>query len=183
MLSTIERCDLYWHYISLVNNNKSPHHRNLRQHPPTSNNYMCHCQSTNTEINATRSPSEISRHLSQETTTNNTASQEVSHFTIVNPTSTMDTCLITLHTNLQVITSQGSKSLHVKVAVPSLSIPLPQNLPQVLHQIRSLKKTALKPTWMTWSALNGMHQNFLGYIVLDIQHKTLPQVLPYKFYV
>ena len=37
--------------------------------------------------------------------------------------------------------------------------------------------------WMTWSAHDGTCQNLLGYIVLDIQHKTLPQVLPIKFFV
>ena len=44
-------------------------------------------------------------------------------------------------------------------------------------------KTALKATWMTWSANNGTCQNILGYIVLEIQHMTLPQVLPCNFYV
>ena len=37
--------------------------------------------------------------------------------------------------------------------------------------------------WMTWSAHDGTCQSFLGYIVLDIQHKTLLQTLPIKFYV
>ena len=47
----------------------------------------------------------------------------------------------------------------------------------------ALKKSVLKPTWMAWPAHDGTCQNFLGYIVLDIQHKTLPQSLPGKFYV
>ena len=34
-----------------------------------------------------------------------------------------------------------------------------------------------------WSADDGTFQSFLGYIVLNIQHKTLPQTLPIKFFV
>ena len=37
--------------------------------------------------------------------------------------------------------------------------------------------------WLTWSAHDRSSQNYLGYIVLDIQHKTLPQTLLIKFYV
>ena len=151
-------------------------------------NYRFHSQSTDTETDATRSLSEFSRSLSPKTTTNNTYPQEVSHFTIVNPISSMDTCFITdtaidghtsFHTTLQVITSQGSKSLHVKFdpGVSCSSIPIfhfHKAFPKYFTISGALKKTALKTTWMTWSAHNGMCQNLLGYIVLDIQHKTLP---------
>ena len=41
----------------------------------------------------------------------------------------------------------------------------------------------MQPTYATWSAHDGKHKHFLGYIVLNIQHKTTPQVLPIKFYV
>ena len=30
---------------------------------------------------------------------------------------------------------------------------------------------------------NGKHRHLLGYIVINIQHKTTPQILPIKFYV
>ena len=66
--------------------------------------------------------------------------------------------------------------------VPALSC-FHKAFPIYFAKSEILKKTALKPTWMTWSAYNGACQNFLGYIVLDIQHKTLPQILPCKFYV
>ena len=54
---------------------------------------------------------------------------------------------------------------------------------KILYKIWSFEKSALKPTWATWSAHDGECQDFLGYIMLDIQHKTLPQTLPIKFYV
>ena len=110
------------HQVEKPRRIRAPHHRNDRHYPLTSINYRCHCQSTNTEIDATRSPSEISRCLSQETTTNNTTSQKVNHFSTINPISSMDTCLITdttidghtsSNTTLRVITSQGSKPLQV----------------------------------------------------------------------
>ena len=133
---------------------RAPITKMIGHHPLTSSNYRHHCQSTNTEIDATRKPSKMRRCLSQETTTSNTTSQQFSHFTTVNPISNMDTCLITdttieghtsLHTTLQVITSQGSKLLHVKVNPWSSMqfyppILLLQSLPQVLHQIRSPKE-------------------------------------------
>ena len=92
------------------------------------------------------------------------------------------------HTTLQVITSQGSKPLHVKVDPRAECSSIP---PSHFHKAftkhftksRTLKKSALKATWMTWSAHDGTCQNFLGYIVLDIQHKTLPHVLLCKCYV
>ena len=89
---------------------------------------------------------------------------------------------------LQVITSQGSKPLHVKVDPGTLCSLIPlfhfcKAFPKHLTKSGALKKSALIPMWMTQSAYDGTCQNFLGYIVLDIHHKTLPQVLPCKFYV
>ena len=74
---------------------RAPHHRNDRQHPLTSSIYRQHCcHSTNTETDATRSPSEMCRCLSPEITSDN-ISPQVSHFTTVNPISSRNTCLIT----------------------------------------------------------------------------------------
>ena len=47
----------------------------------------------------------------------------------------------------------------------------------------ALMKSALKPTDATWSAHDGECRNLLGYMVLNVQCKTLPQTLPIKFYV
>ena len=124
-----------------IKENQSPHSRIDREHPLTLSSYSCHCQSTNLEANTTRwpseitrSPREISRCLSQETTTN-ISPQQVSHFTTTNPISSMDTSLITdtmidghtsFHTTLEVITSEGSKPLQIKVdpEASCSSIPL-----------------------------------------------------------
>ena len=75
----------------------------------------------------------------------------------------MDTCLITdtaidghtsFHTTLQVITSQGSKPLHIKVVLgascSSISLShFHKAFPKYFTKSGSLKKRALKPTWMT----------------------------------
>ena len=187
-LNTSQRCCSHCNSVNHTTSStrsrkiRVPYCRNDRQHPLTLSSYRHHCQGRDTEIKATRSPSEMSRCLSQETTTNNISPQKGSHFTTVNPISSMDTSLITdiaidghnsFHTTLQVITSQGSKPLHIKVdpGASCSSIPLSyfhKTFPKYFTKSGALKKTALKPTWMTWSAHNRMCQNFLGYIVLDI---------------
>ena len=200
MLQSLQQCPA--HYIRYqTKKNQSLHHRSDRQHPLNLNNYRYHCQNTNIESNTTRgphkttrSPSEINTCLSQDITTD-IPPQQVSHFTTVNPISSMDTSLITdtaidghtsFHTTLQVIKSQGSKLLHIKVnpGASCSSIPLShfhKAFPKYFTKFGALKKRAFKPTWMKWSAHVGMCQNLLGYIVLDIQHNTLPKLYPAHF--
>ena len=170
---------------------------------PISNSLRHYCQNVNNAASTTsrpsdaiRSPTEVNTSLRPHTTSN-TFQQQVSHFTTHNTVSSMETNFVTdtaideqtsFHTTLQIITSQGSKPLHVKVdpGAECSSIPLShfhKAFPKHFTKSGALKKSVLKPMWMTWSAHNGTCQNFLGYIVLDIQHKTLPQVLPCKFYV
>ena len=60
--------------------------------------------------------------------------------------------------------------------------PLSQSLPQVLHKIRSPKEDSPQAKMHDMVSPQWTYQNFLGYIVLDIQHKTLPQFLPCKLY-
>ena len=65
-------------------------------------------------------------------------------------------------------------------------MPLPcfhTAFPKHFTKSGALKKSTLKPTWATWSAHDGECRIFLGYIVLNVQHKTLPQTLSIKFYV
>ena len=92
------------------------------------------------------------------------------------------------HTTLQIVTSQGCKPLHVKVdpGADCSTIPLScfhSAFPKHFTKSGALKKSALKPMYATWSAHDGECRHFLGYIVLNIQHKTTPQILPIKFYV
>ena len=96
----LQRC--YSHWNSVNPTTLSTKSRSIRAPiaerqatPLTSSNCRWDCQSTNTETNVTRSPSEISRCLSPETTTDNTTSHQVSHFTAVNPLSSLETSLIT----------------------------------------------------------------------------------------
>ena len=68
----------------------------------------------------------------------------------------------------------------------SVQFPCPasaQHFPKHFTKSGALKKTALKPMYATWSAHDGECRHFLGYIVLNIQHKTTPQILPIKLYV
>ena len=160
-LNTSQRCGRHCYSVHPTTSSTkprrvSPHHRNKWQHPLMSGNYKHHCHCTNTEMDATRSLSELISCLSPEITS--IPPQQASHFATANPISSMDICLITdttidrhtsFHTTLQVITSQGSKPLHIRVnpgascsSVPL--IPLPQSLPQVLHQIRSPKEDSLQ---------------------------------------
>ena len=92
------------------------------------------------------------------------------------------------HTTLQIVTSQGCKNLQVKVdpGADCSIIPLScfcSAFPKHFTKSGALKKSALQPTHTTWSAHDGKHRHLLGYIVLNIQHKTTPQILPIKFYV
>ena len=116
-----------------------------------------------------------------------------SHYTA----SSIETDLITdtaldghtaFHTTLQIVTSQGCKNLQVKVdpGADLSTIPLScfrSAFPKHFTKSGALKKNALKPMYATWSAHDGECRHFLGYIVLNIQHKTTPQILSIKFYV
>ena len=182
-----------------IRKNRAPHYRSNRQSPTNLNSPRHHCQSVNNAASTTSGPSnatEINTHL-QHDTVSNTFHQKVSHITTHNTVSSLETYLATdtmtdghteFFTTLQVITSHGCKPLHVKVdtGAESISIPLFHFHKAFLkHFTRSeaLKKSALKPMWMTWSAHDGTCQNFLGYIVLHIQHKTLPKTLLITFYI
>ena len=126
-LNTSQRCCSHCNSVHPTSDTKprrirSPNHRNDRQHPLISSSYRSHCQSTNIKFDPARSPSELIRCLSPEITSNNISPQQVSHFTTVNPISSMDACLITetaidvhtsFHTTLQVLTCQGSKPLNI----------------------------------------------------------------------
>ena len=81
--------------------NRVPHCKSDRQNPLILSSYMHHCQNTNIEAKTTRSPSKTTRspskinnHLSQDITTD-IPLQQVSHFSTVNPLSSVETSLIT----------------------------------------------------------------------------------------
>ena len=92
------------------------------------------------------------------------------------------------HTTLQMVTKQGSKPLPVKVD-PSADvniIPLTKYrklFPAHLTKTGNLKQKALHPTRHMWTAHDETPQQFLGYFIADIHHKTMPEVLPIRFYV
>ena len=92
------------------------------------------------------------------------------------------------HTTLQMVTKQGSKSLPVKVN-PSAdvnTIPLTKYrkiFPGHFTKAGNLKQKALHPTRNTWTVHDEKPQQFLGYFIADIHHKTQPEVLPIRFYI
>ena len=92
------------------------------------------------------------------------------------------------HTTLQMVTKQGSKPLPVKVdpGADVNTIPLTKYrklFPAHFTKAGNLKQKALPPTRHTWTAHDETPQQFLGYFIVDIHHKTKPEVLPIRFYV
>ena len=86
------------------------------------------------------------------------------------------------------ITKQGSKSLPVKVDpgtdVNTIALSKYRKLFQAhFTKAGNLKQKSLHPTRHTWTAHDETPQQFLGFFIADIHHKTQPEVLPIKFYV
>ena len=195
-------CNKVHMYISPRNTreNRAPHCRSDRQSPPQSNSHRCHCLDATNTASTTSGPSDATKtntHLQPDTASNTFLHQQVSHLTSHNTASSTETNLITdtaldghtaFHTTLQIVTSQGCKNLQVKVdpGADSSIIPLSRfrsAFPKHFTKSGALKKNALQPTYATWSAHDGKLKHFLGYLVLNIQHKTTSQILPIKFYV
>ena len=92
------------------------------------------------------------------------------------------------HTMLQIIISQGSKPLLIKV-VPGKdvnTISLSRNhkqLPKHFTKAGILKQNVLQPTIYMWSSHNSAQQPFTGYFIMEVQHKVHPTILPIHFYV
>ena len=92
------------------------------------------------------------------------------------------------HTTLQMVIKQGSKSLPVKIdpGADVNTIPLTKYrmlFPAHFIKAGNLKQKALHPTRHTWAVHDETPQQFLGYFIADIHHKTIPEVLPIRFYV
>ena len=180
--------------------NRTPHCRSDRQSPPKLNSPRCHCHNATNTASTTSGPSnapKINTHLQPDTALITFHHQQVSHLTSHNTASSIETNLITdtvldghtaFHTTLQIVTSQGCKNLQVKVDPGAESSIIPLScfraaFPKHFTKSGALKKSALQLTYATWSAHDGKCRHLLGYIVLNIQHKTTPQILPIKFYV
>ena len=125
-----------------------------------------------------------------------TRSQQVSHITSSTETSAegkLHTDIASdghtsFHTTLQMVTKQGSKPLPVKVdpGTDVNTIPLTKYrklFPTHFTKAGNLKQKVLHSTRHTWTAHNETPQQFLGYFIADIHHKTMPEVLPITFYV
>ena len=92
------------------------------------------------------------------------------------------------HTTLQMVTKQGSKPLPVKVdpGTNVNTIPLTKYrklFPAHFTKAGNLKQKALHPRRHTWTTHDETPQQFSGYFIADIHHKTIPEVLPIRFYV
>ena len=86
------------------------------------------------------------------------------------------------------ITKQGSKPLLVKVdqGADVNTVPLSKYkklFPTHFTKAGNLKQKILHPTKHTWRAHNETPQQFLGFFITDIHHKTTADVLPVRFYV
>ena len=92
------------------------------------------------------------------------------------------------HATLQMVTKQGSKSLPVKVDPHAdvNTIPLTKYrklFPAHFTKAGNLKQKALHPTRHMWTVHDETPQQFLGYFMADIHHKTQPVVLHTRFYI
>ena len=92
------------------------------------------------------------------------------------------------HTTLQMVSKQGSKSLPGKLdhSAHMNTIPLTKYrklFPAHFTKAGNLKQKALHPTRHMWTAHDETSQLFLRYFIADIHHKTIPEVLPIRFYV
>ena len=183
-----------------IRKNRAPHCRSNRQSPTNLNSPRCHCQDAHNTAKTTSGPSnatKINTHLQHDTASVTFKHQQVSHLTTHYTASSIETHLIidtaidgqtAFHTTFQIVTSQGCKPLHVKVGpgADCSTIPLSHfhsAFPKHFTKSGALKKSALKPTYATWSTHDGECRHFLGCIVLNVQHKTTPKILPIKFYV
>ena len=86
------------------------------------------------------------------------------------------------------VTKQGSKSLPVKVnpGIDVNTIPLTKYrklFPAQFTKVGNLKQKSLHPTRHTWTVHDETPQQFLGFFIADIHHKTQLEVLPIRFYV
>ena len=121
---------------------------------------------------------------------------QVSHLTADRPPNPQDKLptdvasddQMSFHTTVQMITKQGSKQLLVKVnpGADVNTVPLSKYRKLFLTHFRkagNLKQKILHPTTHTWRAHNETPQQFLGFFIADIHHKTTADVLPVRFYV
>ena len=51
------------------------------------------------------------------------------------------------------------------------------------EQSRNIKNNVLHPTSHLWSSHDSKPQQFLGYFIINIHHKTISKTLPVRFYV
>ena len=138
-----------------------------------------------------RSPSPTNTHRSSHQPRRQrspTRSQQVSHITSSTETSAegkLHTDVASdghtsFHTTLQMVTKQGSKPLPVKVdrGADMNTIPLTKYrklFPAHFTKAGNLKQKALHPTRHMWTAHDETPQQFLGYFIADIHHKTKPE--------
>ena len=157
-------------------------------HSPSKHRQSCHrspsptntCRSSH-QPRRQRSPTR-SQQVSQITSSTETSAEGKLHMDVTSDGHT------SFHTTLQMVTKQGSKSLPVKVDPGAdvntiLLTKYRKLLPAHFTKAGNLKQKALHPTRYTWTAHDEIPQQFLGYFIADIHHKTKPEVLPIRFYV
>ena len=92
------------------------------------------------------------------------------------------------HTTLQIDTKQGAKSIPVKVdpGAEVNTIPLSQYkklFKKNFTKAGNIKNNVLHPTSHLWSSHDSKPQQFMGYFITNIHHKTISKTLPVRFYV
>ena len=135
---------------------RAPHCRSDRQSPPKLSSPRCHCLDATNTASTTSGPSDATKKntcLQPDTTSDTFHHLQVSHLTSHNTASSIETNLITdtaldghtaFHTTLQIVTSQGCKSLQVKVDPGAESSLIPVsllcNISKTFYQIWCFKE-------------------------------------------
>ena len=88
----------------------------------------------------------------------------------------------------KVDTKQGAKSIPVKVdpGAEVNTIPLSRYrhlFKRNFTKAGNIKNNVLHPTTHLWSSHDSKPQQFLGYFITNIHHKTISKTLPVRFYV
>ena len=152
---------------------RKPNSHRQSSHPSSRHRQFCHrsnsCTANNTRrsshhtIKYRRGPTPKFHQVSHITT--NTLSRPEDKL----PTDVASDGRTAFHTTLQMITKQGSKPIPVKVDPGT--------------DVNTVKQKSLLPTKHTWTVHDDTPQQFLGFFIADIPHKTTPEILPVWFYV
>ena len=127
-------------------------------------------------------------HLTAQEDTGKAPHQNFTRSVTLHPVHTQAKKVNSPHTTLQMITKQDSKPIPVKGQPGTNVNTIPLSKYRKLFPVHftmagNVKQKSLQPTRHTWTVHGNTPQQFLGFFIADIYHKTQPEILPVRFYV